>query len=295
MKINQLKLFISAIILIVISTDKSLAQGFNADNYKIFYNFKTVKQIDNKRLFEVSFVTQNAEDKLDEMPVFKAEIKFLNVLGEQEVLLGSVLTSKEGIAQLILPENQTYLKDSDGRITVRAKFEATDALEEQLEEISFKDLTLEFGITEIDSVRTISVNAYTLDNNGESIPVEAADIAFYVQGMLSKLKIEEGAIEQGVYEFEYVNQIPGDDKGNLTFYAMIEESDDFANVIQMKKAKFGTIIEKNKMDKNALWADAAPIWMYIVLSILLIGVYSNFAYSIVNLFKIRNEKVEPES
>lgn len=262
---------------------------FNPEEYKVFYNFKTVKQEDNKRLFEVSFITQNLEDKTDEMPVYDAPIKFINELNGQENILATVKTDKKGVARIILPEDQVYLKAADGFIKVQAKFEATDALEEQLEEVNFKDLFLELNVEEIDSVKTVSVDAYTLDQSGEQVPVEAADIAFYVDGMLSKLKINEGAIEEGHYEFEFDQQIPGDKKGNLKIYAMIEENDDFANVVQSKNSNFGTKLVVTNGTNHQLWSSAAPIWMYIVLGILLIGVWINFGYSISNLIKISKE------
>lgn len=267
----------------------SWSQDFNAENYKTFYSFKTVKQEDNKRLFEVGFVMQNLEDKTDEMPVFKAPIKFINELNGQENVLATVNTDKKGIARLILPENQTYLKDGEGYIKVIAKFEATDALEEQAEELRFKDLFLDLTAEEVDSVKTVSVDAYTLNNAGEQVPVESADIGFYVDGMLAKLKINEGAIEEGHYEFEYDQQIPGDKKGNMKIYAMIEESDDFANVVQSKMSNFGTKLDVTNVSKNQLWSNAAPIWMYVVLSILLLGVWINFGYTIMNLIKIKKE------
>ena len=265
------------------------SQDFNAENYKTFYSFKTVKQEDNKRLFEVGFVMQNLEDKTDEMPVFKAPIKFINELNGKENVLATVNTDKKGIARLILPENQTYLKDGEGYIKVIAKFEATDALEEQAEELRFKDLFLDLTVEEVDSVKTVSVDAYTLNNAGEQVPVESADIGFYVDGMLAKLKINEGAIEEGHYEFEYDQQIPGDKKGNMKIYAMIEESDDFANVVQSKMSNFGTKLDVTNVSKNQLWSNAAPIWMYVVLSILLLGVWINFGYTIMNLIKIKKE------
>lgn len=116
---------------------------------------------------------------------------------------------------------------------------------------------------------------------------------FFVGGMLSKLKIEEGTIEQGTYEFEYTQDLPGDKNGNLTVFAMLEDDENYANVMQSKSAKFGTPIAVTKVTNNQLWSNAAPIWMYVVLSILLIGVWLNFLYTILNLIKIKKEEIKP--
>lgn len=291
MKINKLKLFFTTFIIVaLLFNSKSSAQDFNVDDYKIFYNFKTVKQEDNTRLLEVSYIAQNSEDKTIEMPIFGAEIKFLNILDEQEVLLGTVKTSKNGIAKMILPADYKYLSDGEGLINITAKFAGSEVLSEEIGEVIFKDLNLELNVEVIDSVKTVSVNAYTINSLGEQVPVEETDIAFYVGSMLSKLKVEEGTITGGTYEFEFTSEIPGDEKGNLNIFAMIEDNEQFANVIQMKTGKFGTVIDKNtKEEGNTLWSDAAPVWMYVVLTILLVGVWVNFIYTIFQLVKIKKD------
>lgn len=288
MKINKLKLFFATFIIVgLLFNSKSYAQEFNVDDYKIFYNFKTVKLEDNTRLLEVSYIAQNSEDKTIELPIYGAEIAFLNILGEQEVLLGTVKTAKDGIAKMILPADFIYLSDDDGLINITAKFPGSDVLSEEIGEVIFKDINLELNVEVIDSVKTVSVNAYTINSLGEEVPVEETDIVFYVGSMLSKLKVEEGTITAGTYEFEFTTEIPGDDKGNLNIFAMIEDNEQFANVIQMKTGKFGTILEKNKVESNTLWSEAAPIWMYVVLTILLVGVWVNFIYTIIQLIKIK--------
>lgn len=293
MKKSQFKIDITTVIAILLFSGMGYAQKFNPENYKTFYNFKTIKQADNSRLFEVSFITQNLEDKTDEMPVYKAEIKFLNILDDQEILLGSLPTGKDGKAQLVLKKEQKYLKNSDGFIKIVARFEDSELVEAQEEEVSFKDVFFELNLTDIDSVKTVSLKAYTLNDLGEEIPVDSTDVAFFVGGMLSKLKIEEGTIEQGTYEFEYTQDLPGDKNGNLTVFAMLEDDENYANVMQSKSAKFGTPIDVTNVTYNQLWSNAAPIWMYVVLSILLIGVWLNFLYTILNLIKIKKEEIKP--
>lgn len=290
MKINKLKLFFATFIIVgLLFNSKSYAQEFNVDDYKIFYNFKTVKLEDNTRLLEVSYIAQNSEDKTIELPIYGAEITFLNILEEQEVILGTVKTAKDGIAKMILPADFIYLSDDDGLINITAKFPGSDVLSEEIGEVIFKDINLELSVEVIDSVKTVSVNAYTINKLGEQVPVEETDIVFYVGSMLSKLKVEEGTITAGTYEFEFTTEIPGDDKGNLNIFAMIEDNEQFANVIQMKTGKFGTILEKNKVESNTLWSEAAPIWMYVVLTILLVGVWVNFIYTIIQLIKIKKD------
>ena len=91
--------------------------------------------------------------------------------------------------------------------------------------------------------------------------------------------------------------MPGDVNGDLTVNAVIEDHDEFGNVIQKKSVNWGVFDKEYVKVSNTLWSDAAPIWMYVVLTILLVGVWSNYIYTIRNLFKIKKEgkKLELEA
>ncbi|REE82293.1 hypothetical protein BX611_1840 [Lutibacter oceani] len=265
-------------------------EATDASSYKMRFNFKTVKQYDNSRLLEVSFIGQNKKDRKDKIPVFDAVIKFYN----NDNLLGESKTSDEGIAQFAVPGNQIYITDEDGYINLTAKFEGSDGLDEEEEEIQVKDLFLELNLEEIDSVKTVLVKAFTIDSLGVEIPLEEADLIISVGGMISKMKLEEGTIEDGEFEFEFPTDIPGDVNGDILVYSIITDNDDFGNVIQQKTVNWGNIKTKIVKEDNKLWSEAAPIWMYIVLTILLVGVWANYLYTAINLFKIKKEGKEIE-
>ncbi len=290
MKSNLLKNrpFTSLIIALLIGFISN-AQQFDASKYDLKFNFKSSKQSDNTRLLETNFTAKNSEDSKDELNIAEAEIKFYNVLGDKEVLIGKSKTSKEGITKYTVPSNYEYLADQDGLITIDARFEGSDAIEPISEVYTFKDLHLELVLSEVDSVRTITAKAYLLNSAGEEIPVEA-DLYFYAGGMISKLKLEDGVLEEGAleYEFEYASNLPGNADGNLNISVSIEDHPEFGNVTRMETAHWG-VASQHISENHKLWSDAGPIWMYIVLTILLGGVYANFVYTVVNLFKIKKE------
>jgi hypothetical protein len=270
----------------------SFAQEIDVSNYRMYFKFNTTKQPDNSRLLEVNFTGVNKKDRKDKIPVFEAEIKFYNVLEDEEVLLGSAKTSKEGTAQLVLPENQDYLIDEDGNIVLKARFDATDAMDEEENELTFKDIFLDLNLEVIDSVKTVLVKAFVVDSIGTKTPVEESEIKLYIQGMLSKFKIKEGTLSDGEFEFPFETKVPGDKDGNITVLAMIEDSDDFGNVIQKKTIDWGVLNKKVAAQEHKLWSKVAPIWMYVVLSVLLLGVWANYIYTIINLFKISKSKIQ---
>ena len=269
----------------------SYAQDTDISNYRMNFKFNTIKQPDNSRLLEVNFIGMNKKDRKDKIPVFDAEIKFYNVLNDQEVLLGSSKTSKEGVAKLVIPESQSYLIDNEGNIILKAHFEGTDALDEEEEEVTVKNIFLDLNLEVIDSVKTVSLKAYVIDSLGTKNTVEESDVLFFVEGMLSKMNINEGTINDGEYEFTFESDLPGDVDGNITIMAVIEDSDDYGNVIQKKSIDWGVIHNKFNAENNKLWSKAGPIWMYIVLSVLLIGVWANYIYTIINLYKISKSKI----
>ncbi len=270
--------------LVVSFISRTSAQRF--EDYNISFDLTSLKQEDNSRLLKLEFSGTNTNDKKDVIAVVDAEVSFYNILEDQEILLGKSKTNKEGIISFIVPKSQKYLKDSDGYITVVARFEGNKVLDPQESELMFKDLFLEIVLNSEDSIRTVKVNAYTLNNDGAKEDVESLDIVIGVKGMLSKLVLDENTLEGGTYEYELPEDIHGNSMGDLTLFVKVDEHADYGNVISTTLVKDTYAINKIKPEKNKLWTDAAPIWMYVVLTILLVGVWSNYLYSIFNLIKI---------
>ena len=284
--------FITTLITLLLFGVNTIAQEMTVDNYKMRFSFNTVKNYDNSRLLKVNFIGVNKKNKKDKIPVYGAEIKFFNVLNDEESLLGTSKTSKEGIAEITIPEDQDYLLDESGNINLIARFEDSEAMDGKEAQIVIKNLHLELNLTEIDSINTVIVNAFTIDSLGVEVPVPKSEIIISVEGMLSKMTLAEEYIEDGKFEFEFPSDLPGDVNGDITVYAIIEDHDEFGDVIQKKTVNWGNFHKQTIKDKYTLWSSLAPIWMYVVLSIMLIGVWANYIYTIINLFKIKKERVK---
>ena len=272
---------------------KSFSQETNLKNYKIRFGLSTTKQADNSRILEVSYIAANKKDRKDRVPVFDANINFYNVTADEELLLGTAKTDQDGTAQLIVPNNHLYAIDENGYMNFKAAFDGTEGLDYEEADLAVKDVFLELILKEVDSVKTVFLNAYTLDSLQTKIPLEETEIIFSVGGMISKMPIKQDYTADGSFEFVFPENISGDKNGNVDVFASIIDNDDYGNVIQKKNINWG--INKNiTIETNKLWSDVAPIWMYIVLSILLIGVWANYVYTIKNLFNIKKEGKELE-
>jgi len=288
--VNKLYQYFVIILLVgFISNNTIFAQKNDVKNYKMLYKFNTVKQHDNSRLLEVSFVANNKKDRKIKLPVYGADINFINIADEEEILLGTVKTDNEGFARLTLPENQTYYTDSEGYINFLARFENTNALKLIEKQLTIKYVFLEINFVEIDSIKKVILNAYSLDSLKAKIPLEGTPIIFSVGGFISNLPIKEATIEDGEFEFEFPEDIPGDIEGNIDVFVSIENHDDYGNVVQKNNVPWGIFQKQTNKPTFTLWSHYAPIWMYVVLTILLVGVWSNYIYSIINLFRIKKE------
>lgn len=291
MRTKIIEYVVITLTIVLLFNISSFAQEIDLNNYKVRFSLNTIKQPDNSRVLEVSFIATNKKDRKDRVPVFDADINFYNVSADEDLLLGTIKTDEEGTAKLTLTGNQTYVTDDDGYINLKAVFEGTDGLDYEDAELAIKDVFLELNLEEIDSVKTVVLNAYTLDSLKTKIPLEETDVKFAVGGFLSNLPMQEGTVEGGEFQFQFPENISGDKNGNVEVIASILDNDEFGNVIQKKNIAWG-INKQITVEKNKLWSKAAPIWMYIVLSILLLGVWANYAFTIKNLFKINREGKE---
>ena len=264
-------------------------QEFELSNYKIRYTFSTLKDVNNNRQLEVSFLAANKKDRKDRIPVSGALIKFYNSGNDTLLAIGETKTDDKGIAKIEVPSSMNLLMDEEGYYNFSAQFDATESLKRQKKSLQVKDLNLIMNLSESeeDSLKTVSLEAYTLDSIGGKLPVEELDLVFSVGGMLSKLPIEEATLEDGVYEFEITEDIQGDINGDFQMFAFVDDHDDYGTVLQMVESNWGVFDDIREPEKNKLWTEAAPIWMYVVLTILLVGAWANFLFTIIKLLQIK--------
>ena len=273
----------------LLPANSSAQEDVDMSEYRVRFGFTSTKHADQSRVFQAEFTASHRKDRRNKIPIYGAEIQFLNFLDDEQVELGRVATSQEGIAEITLPAAHEYLTDSEGYMNFRAYFKGSDALDEESEELRIQNLHLKLDLVEIDSVQTVKVNAFTVDSLGMESPVNDAYVMLSVDGMLSRMVFEEDFIQHGELEIEFPQGLPGDTKGNITVFAVIADDDNFGNVIQTQSVGWGIPKAERTEMNNTLWSDVAPFWMYIVLTILLVGVWANFAYTIVNLIKIKKE------
>lgn len=253
------------------------------DEIDYYFDFTTTKLVDNSRALDVSFYGRMDREKI---PVVGATIQYHLSDNGDLIELGQSVTDREGKGRLVL-EKSGWPADEEGYITFIASFEGSEGIDAFEEELSIIDVQLELMLEESDDEKLVNISAMAVMQNGSLEPIEEGDIYFFIQGMLTKLPIEEGWIDMGEYSFQFPNDIPGDKDGNVIIYAVIEDSYEYGNVIQSAPANWGIGAMSQAMNPRSLWSSIAPRWMMVVLAVLFILVWANILHAVFALFQIK--------
>lgn len=157
-----------------------------------------------------------------------------------------------------------------------------------------EDAKISLSFSEEDDAKTITATA--TDNEG--LPIEELDLYFYVTRTFSLLRIGDRfntTDENGQVVVEFPKDLPGDTEGNVTLVVKIFESDLYNDLEVKATKKWGIPVEKidYSVEKRSLWAAAAnaPITLVLIVSGLILAIWSIICYIIFILFKI--SKIKP--
>ena len=224
-----------------------------------------------------------------EIPLSGMEIAFYTGHDGKD-LLGTSLTNEKGIATFDLPGNSSLPEDSDGRWGFHTDFTGNDTIETVSADLLISNVKLEMILSEVDSVKTISLSAFRRENN-KDVPVAGEVIMVYVPRMFSLLPVVEATLDDnGTAYSEFPSDIPGDAEGNITVISKFAEHPDFGNVERKAVIKWGVpFVNSSPVAHRALWTKTPPWWMIITLSILLTGVWGHYLFAVISLIRIKRE------
>lgn len=251
-----------------------------------YIQLKYIKNTDNQRILQTALTYSMNRS---ELPLPGMEITFYKG-GEKKEVISKSITDSKGIARIELSNDLILPVDKDGKWALSSDFAGNDTIEAGTSEITIKDVILEMDLTEIDSIKTITLNAFVKEN-GTDIPVSGEAVKIYVPRMFSLLLIGEVTLDDtGAGFLEFPRDLPGDSLGFLTVIAKFEENENFGNVERLSNLKWGvpTFYTEPKFHR-ALWTKTAPKWMIYTLSILLAGVWGHYLFAIISLLRIRRD------
>jgi hypothetical protein len=209
---------------------------------------------------------------------------------EKKARLAEIITDDKGVAIYNLNHKSDFLADKNGLWPFRSVFDGNDSIESGTSEQLIRDVTLSMTLTEVDSIKTIGLNAKKKDK-GKEVPVSGETVTLYVPRMFSLLPIGEAKLDDsGSSVVEFPASLPGDKEGNVTIIARFEEHAEFGNVEKKSTLKWGLPSTYSvPAGHRALWTKTAPRWMIYTLSILLSGVWGHYLFALISLIRIRIE------
>jgi hypothetical protein len=244
------------------------------------------KNTDDQRILQATLTY--SKNRM-ELPLAGMEISFY--LGEdQKDSFANGVTDIKGIVRLELKSDMKFRTDKAGMWAFNSEFKGNDTIEACKSGITVKDVKLEMTLAIIDTIKTITVKAFTKVNGTEK-PVSGEVVKIYVPRMFSLLPIGELTLdESGNANIEFPSDLPGNKEGNLTIIAKFEENPTFGTVEKRETLNWGLATDYSVPSTHrALWTKTAPKWMIYTLSILLAGVWGHYLFAIISLIRIRIE------
>jgi hypothetical protein len=281
-----MKKYLSFTFFLIISLFSTASDLYSQEKTLIspYIQFQYFKNTEDKRILKttLTYSLNRMELPLPGMP-----ITFFSGTGNKEII-GSGVTDSKGAASIELTKDLKIAADNSGMWTFSTDFNGNDTIETASAELPVKDVILEVTFTEPDSIKTVSVKAYTIEN-GKETPVSGEPVVVYVPRMFSLLQIGEITLDDnGSGTLEFPSDLPGDKDGNITVVTKFEENATFGNVEKQMNLKWGVPTDYSQPSTHrALWTKTAPKWMIYTLSILLAGVWGHYLFAIVSLIRIR--------
>jgi hypothetical protein len=230
------------------------------------------------------------------VPAKMATVNFYSESKDGLVAIQKATTDNKGYAEIGLPEKLPYSADSANRHCIVAKIENDSKYEDAAEKILFKDISLTVQLIAVDSARTAKATLMEIGADGNKTPVKSVDVKFYAKRMYGDMPlVEDNAAttdDAGIASFDLPKDlvIPGNENGDLTIVAKVENNEQFGTIENSAPSKWGkvTLIEKDPFPR-ALWEPRAPWGLVFTFIILFGGIWSTYLFMILQLRKVKKE------
>jgi hypothetical protein len=252
-------------------------------------------------------VVQKSDNTIDLKAAIRAKIKgsfikfpllkisFFQVTDTAEKNLGFVITDQNGKAVLNV-KDAALIMGKDGSMNFKASFAGNKQMESADGEMTVKRGMLQITPVKEDSLLTVKVKFISPAAGIDSAKKDLV-IGIFVKRYFSPLKIGEGTTdENGEVTVEIPNNLPGDDKGNITLMAKLDENETFGNLEASAVQKWGLpVSDKVEEQPRALWSAHPPIWMLVTFIVMMVIVWGHFIVIVYQLFRLRKEEPELEN
>jgi len=235
-------------------------------------------------------ITAKSKVKSSFNPLDGLAIQFFNTTEEEPKLVGKGITDMDGVTTITIPGKEQPL-DAEGRMKFTAQFEGNEKVNAGEEEVYIKKARIEIIPLKEDS--TLSVQVVLIDESQpEEAPIVETDIGVFVKRTFKPLKVGEGASDDnGDLVIDFPSDLPGDNKGNITLIASVEDNEDYGNLEATAVVPWGIpLAEKASGIQRELWSPHPPVWMLLTFFVLMTAVWGHYFVIIYKLFKLKKTK-----
>lgn len=218
------------------------------------------------------------------------KINFVQVNDTAEKNLGFVITDENGKAVLNV-KAAALTTAKDGSLHLKAAFAGNKQMDPADGEVTVKRAYIQVTPVKEDSVLTVKAKLVIPGAEADS-SVKDVTIGIFVKRTFNPLKIGEGTTdENGEVSVEIPNNLPGDENGNITLIAKLDDNETFGNLEAAAVQKWGTpVSDKIENQPRALWSSNPPIWMLITFIVLMGVVWGHYIVIVYQLFRLRKEE-----
>jgi hypothetical protein len=242
---------------------------------------------------ELPYVTVRIRQKIDKKfePIENLEVQVYFNEESEEAVIGHIKTNNKGEGKVVLPEALKKIWNDLDQFEIIAIVRESETIEETTESIFIKRCRLVLEPTETEDERLVKV---VIEEKADDawMPVSDAEVKVFIKRHFGRLTVGDDFYmtdEEGTVETDFKDEIPGDENGVIFIGAMIEDNDEYGNVITYKAVTWGTPLIVAKENGRALWAtrDKAPWWLLVFPNLIIAGVWGVIIYLIVQVYKIK--------
>lgn len=249
----------------------------------------------------LDFITvQKSDNTVDLKAMVKAKVKgtfyklpllkltFVQVTDTAEKSLGFLITNSEGKAAMNVKADD-LIKSKDNTLHFKVSYAGNKQMEATDAEVTIKRGWLEITPVKEDSLFTVKAK---LISPGADSSIKDVTIGIFVKRSFNPLKLGEGTTDEtGEASVEIPGNLPGDDKGNITLLAKLDENETFGNLEAASVQKWGTpVSDKSIQQPRALWSSHPPMWMLVTFIVLMGVVWGHYIVIVVQLIRLRKEE-----
>jgi hypothetical protein len=217
------------------------------------------------------------------------KVEFFQTGDTEDKKLGEAISGSNGVAVVNI-KSEGITTDKEGKLNFKVVFPGNSTFESAEEVLAIKKAKLILTPVKEDSSLSVQVKLVDI-STGTETTIPETNLSVYVKRMFSALKVGEGTTdENGEATIEIPNSLPGDEKGNLTLMARLEDNEVYGNLETANIQKWGTPVSNvSKELPRALWSPDPPIWMLITFIVLMTLVWGHYLVIIYELFRLRKE------